>query len=160
MVNMQNLFSKGGRVNKKNQGFFNFPLGNRRGIVFTIDAIIAVIILIAFVSASYFYLKNINNNFGDNDLFQVSQDSLTVLELNNELQSAIATSSISDIQVYIDNLLPSHVCADIALYDSSDILQLNATKTNCTSSDETSSSIRTFIVSNNFYYAKMRSWYD
>jgi len=133
---------------------------NKRAIVFTIDAIIAIIILIAFTSASFYYLKNMNNDFGENDLFQISQDSLAVLELNNELQNAITTSSTSNIQVFIDNLLPSHVCADIMLYDSSDTLQLNTTKTNCISSDETSASIRTFIVNNNFYYAKMRSWYE
>jgi hypothetical protein len=133
----------------------------RKGIVLTIDAVIALVATSSLTTVMYFNLSKTQQiQWTDSDINDVCLESLAALELNDDLKYAIDSNSTSIIESFLDNLLPAHICGKIEIYDSGNSLKLSQTKANCTSGNETSIARRTFVSNSAVYYAKMEAWFE
>lgn len=138
------------------------PMSSSRGIIFTLDSILALTLTLSLITASLFYLgKTDESSFDEQQLRQLSLDSLAVLEKSSTLHITITTSQES-LSSFI-NALPDPVCANITLFDAQGIAQQSVQKNSCTEQEITAQTIvtrRVFIVNNEVYYAEMHSWYE
>jgi hypothetical protein len=131
----------------------------RKAFIFSLDAVIAVIIAGMMLLACFFYLSQTSTNiYKSQDLYKVSSDSLTILEKGNTLKTAVEANSTAAIQQFL-NSLPGQFCGNITIYTSASASLLSAQKTGCSSENEFSTAIRAFIAGNTEYYAKMELWY-
>jgi len=132
----------------------------KKAIIFSLDAIFAIIIAGIMILACFFYLSQTSTNLYKNqDIYKISLDSLTILEKDNTLKTAVETSNTTIIQQFLNSLSEQH-CGNITLYTSSSAAILSAQKTGCTSKNESTIAIRSFVANNsNIYYANMEAWY-
>ena len=132
----------------------------KKAIIFSLDAIFAVIIAGIMILSCFFYLsKTTTNLYQNQDIYKVSLDSLTILEKDNTLKTSVETSSVATIQQFL-NSLPDQHCGNITVYTSSSSQLLSAQKTGCTAKNESTIAVRSFIANNsNIYYANMEAWY-
>ncbi|MBW2984326.1 hypothetical protein KY361_04380 [Candidatus Woesearchaeota archaeon] len=132
----------------------------KKGIIFSLDAILAVIIAGVMILACFFYLSHTSTNLYQNqDIYKISLDSLTILEKDNTLKTAVETNSTTTLQLFLDSL-PAQLCGDITVYTSSSSAVLSAQKTGCTAKNESTIAVRSFVANNfNVYYARMEAWY-
>ena len=131
---------------------------NNKAIIFTLDAILAILAVSSIIIASQFYLSKTNIFYGQQDIYKMSTDSLTVLEKSRTLENAVKASSTSAIQNYLASL-PNQICATITVYDKNSVSLLSATKTDCAASDINRIARRCFISNFESYYAEMIAWY-
>lgn len=133
-----------------------------RGIIFTLDSILALTLALSMITASLFYLgKTDDSSFDEQGLRQLSLDSLAVLEKSGTLLLAMTTSQES-LESFVD-ALPQQVCANITLFDAESIAQHSVQKKDCQEQETTtkkSVTRRVFIVNHEVYYAEMRAWYE
>ena len=133
----------------------------RRGIVLTIDAVIALVAASSLTTVIYFNLSKTQQiQWTDSDINEICLESLAALELNDDLKDAIDSNSTSIIESFLDNMLPAQICGKIEVYDSGNSLKLSQTKANCTSGNKTSVARRTFVSDSVVYYAKMEAWFE
>ncbi|MFC1800639.1 hypothetical protein ACFLYT_01140, partial [Nanoarchaeota archaeon] len=86
-------------------------------------------------------------------------DSLTILEKDDSLKTAIETNTNATLQIFL-NSLSTQVCANLTIFTPTQSQIISAQKAGCTQSNESSTAKRTFIANNtNIYYADMVSWY-
>jgi hypothetical protein len=133
---------------------------NKKGIIFTLDAIFALIAAVTIITAAMFYMSQVSKlPYNMQALNRLAQDSLTVMEKDGTLRQAIETGSTSRMVIFLDSL-PDQICAKIDLKSKNHVMLYNATKTGCTSSDEYVITRRVFIANNfNIYYSKAEFWY-
>ena len=136
------------------------PVLRKRGVIFTLDAIFAVLTAMAFfIAILYFLNETADIPYSRQLLAEFSQDSLTILEKNSTLKLALVTDSTQQISEFL-NSTPSQFCAWIELRSSSGDALLNATKTACVNSSQPVIERRSFVIGNeSAYYARMESWY-
>lgn len=133
----------------------------KKGIIFTIDAIIAILAAITLTAGSFYYLSQTQNiQWTTADLFQISMNSLAVLELRNDLQNAVDSMSTTELDNYLNNILPVQVCADITIFNEAQSQILSTIKSGCTATAYNAVAIRSFYLNNNIYYAEMGVWYE
>ncbi len=139
----------------KNKLFFQ-----RKAIIFSLDAIFALIIAAVMILACFFYLSHTTTNLYKNqDIYKISLDSLTILEKDDALKTAVENSNTTTIQQFLDSLPEQH-CSNITIYTYSSAQLLSTQKTGCTAKNESVIAIRSFIANNyNIYYAKTEAWY-
>ncbi len=133
---------------------------NKKGIIFTIDAILAVLAALTLIAGSFYHLSQTQNiQWTEADRFQAAMGSLAVLELSNDLQSAVDGMTIIEIDKYLNNILPAQVCGDIRIFTEAQSEILSTTKAGCAASDYRAVAVRDLYVNNNIYYAQMGVWY-
>lgn len=131
----------------------------KKGGIFTIDAILALLISSAVIVYSFVLLGQNNNIEDDTDIITIAYDTLTVLEGSDVLSNAVNQNSIATISQFMNNL-PAHICANISIYTITSQQILSANKQNCNSSEQVSIARGAFIANNtNVYYAEMMAWY-
>ena len=132
----------------------------KKAIIFSLDAIFAIIIAGIMILACFFYLSQTSTNLYKNqDIYKISLDSLTILEKDDTLKTAAETNSTTTLQSFL-NSLPTQHCGNITVYTSSSTAVLSAQKTGCTAKNESTIAIRSFAANDyNIYYAKMEAWY-
>ena len=129
---------------------------DKKGMIFTIDAILAVVIAGIMLSAAYFY---ISDEYGEGDrqqnLYKISLDILSALEKDGALQNSVNAGSASSIGSFL-NALPTQICSNVTIYDNSSIIRASAQKQNCNITQPVFS--RRVFVSGNFsaYYAEAK----
>ena len=133
---------------------------NKKAVILTIDALLALIAAMTIIVAVVYFTGQVSNiPYNKQALNKISQDSLTVLEKDNVLKTAIETSSNTTLTLFLDSL-PSQICAKVDLKSSDQIIQESAIKTNCGSSNETVVVRRSFVANSfNVYYARMEAWH-
>lgn len=132
---------------------------NMRGIILTIDAMLALIALGILISAAVFFVNNAYNaQWTESELNKISMDTLTILEKDGTLESAVSDNSMTSTSTFL-NALPGQVCANISFYDSSGTYVNSTQTTGCTNSTRLSKARRSFIVGSIVYYAEMGAWY-
>ena len=133
----------------------------KKGILFSIDAIIALIVAGALILACFFILsKTTTNMHSSNDVFIKSLDSLAILEKDGTLKNVVETTNASTIQQFIDST-PAQFCSNITILSSASAQVLSVQKTGCTAKNESSVALRSFVSNNfNLYYARMEAWYS
>ena len=132
----------------------------KRGIIYTLDAILAGIVALSFVFICMSYLSaNPSEHLNALSLTTLDQDTLSVLEKDGVLADALQGDAL-DLGNFLD-ALPSNICAEIFLYDTDMTLYRNITKTGCLPSDDVVITRRVFFAGNATpYYAKLRGWYN
>lgn len=134
---------------------------NRKGFIYTLDAIFALMIAAIIIFASFQYLSQTHiARFNRSDLYRLSNDALAVMERNSGL-SNVVSGSTSSAQNYV-NSLPAQVCGNLTVLSTGNSLIGNAVKSGCDSAnvDELVVARRIFVHSNSStYYAKLEAWY-
>ncbi len=126
---------------------------DKKAILFTLDALFALILAFSFFVYFSFYFSDVENILYSNiDLLEKSNDVLAVLEKSNNLVDS------TQIQTYLD-ALPAQICANITVYNSGNIMQLSELKSGCTPTEENTITRRVFISEYNPYLAVMEAWY-
>ena len=133
---------------------------NKKAIIFTIDAILAILAAMVLIAGSFYYLSQTQNiQWTDADRFQIAINSLAVLELSNDLQNAVSSMSTAGLGNYLNTILPAQVCADITVFNEAQTQILTTIKNGCIVSNYRAVAIRDVYVNNNVYYARMQVWY-
>jgi len=134
-----------------------------KGIVISMDALIALLVLIVILTLTNGYLNGIQEAENRSLLLkEQASDIATVLEKNGFLEEAVKTGQVNDIRSYL-NRLPNSICAETIAFEAVDQnIVFSAVKPSCTqSSGEASSINRSFIMNDtqtNFYYARVTTW--
>lgn len=130
-------------------------LKNKKAILFTLDALFALLLSLSFfIYVSFYFFPSQDTTYANYDLLQIAGDSLAVLEKTKELSKL----STIGLQTYVD-ALPSQYCANITIYDSADVNQLSVKRNNCNSAEQNAISRRIFISGNMPYLAAIEVWY-
>ena len=134
---------------------------NNRGILFSIDATIAIIIAIVLISIAFFYLGEIDlQETSNTDLVEYGRSVLVVMEKNEVLANSILTNSSLEIVGFFDNYTKSNACFNLEVEDVNGIQQFLVYKTGCSLPVNKDVVKRTFIVNkNDIYLAKMEAYY-
>jgi len=143
----------------------------KKGFIFTTDIIIAVITALIFITIAFGYISNTQAiNWNKPALSQFAQDSLTILERNDDLGRDMRANSNASIQIFLNNL-PSNLCGRIVLYNitysSNSLYAMNATKKNCKEPTQRAVARRNFVIlrkilsrtTASYHQAKMELWY-
>ena len=129
----------------------------KKGFVFTLDAILAILATVVILISIYSILSNVNTVNND-DLHKITLSSLAILEKNNYLSNGV-NGNFSNINNFL-NSLPSQICANISLYNVDNNIINSNKKNGCSSSDNLVVGRRVFVSDYNVYYAKMEAWYE
>lgn len=134
----------------------------KKGIIFTLDALIALLFLTSALTITFFYLKQMAHEANEAvpDVYStVAMDAMTVLEKSYGLANSL--NGGDDIERFIDSL-PSNLCANITVYSAENSIMFSREKSGCTAEQESARNIyvawRVFIVNHSFYYAGFRGW--
>ncbi|RME15155.1 MAG: hypothetical protein D6797_07230 [Bdellovibrio sp.] len=133
----------------------------KKGIIFTLDAIIAILVAASFILASFFYLSKATNvPYDRQGIYDLSLDSLAVLEKKGDLAYSVENGSNSTLVEFLNFSLSQQVCGEIKIFNTDTFQLLTATKPGCTPINETSFARRVFIANNSkIYYAEMEVWF-
>ena len=89
----------------------------KRGVFYTLDAIMAVVLLAIMLSVAFVILSGWGMpQYDETMLSTTGNDMLTVLDVNGTLGDAVLNDNANALQLYL-TLLPSHICASISVYD-------------------------------------------
>lgn len=134
-----------------------------KGYIFTLDAILAILVAVSLITTIYFFVSGIQTvDWSKVNLNNQIMDSLTVLELNDDLENSILTGSNTTLNTFLDDMFPHPACGYIELRDKYDALQMYSMKSNCSRAgrNEVFIARRTFITVGGIYYAMMEGWYE
>ncbi len=128
---------------------------DKKGVIFTIDAILAVVIAGIMLSAAYFYISE-EYDAGDRQqsLHKMSLDVLSVFEKEGMLHNSVSAGSASSIGSFLD-ALPSQICSNVTIYDNSSIIRASAQKQGCNITQPVFSR-RVFVSNFSSYYAEAK----
>jgi uncharacterized membrane protein len=137
----------------------------KRAVLFSIDAMLALISAIILIGIAFFYLSSVETlNWSQPGTFITAMDTLNVLRIDNTFSESIRYSSNESLILFMDNMFAVNICGRIELYNSTGNLLIDANKTNCLLPNQTNPadiyvSRRTFVYNKNMYYAFLRLWY-
>jgi len=141
---------------------------SKNAIVFTLDAVFAIIAAAIIIFAVLFYTSQLSRTpFAKQSLSRISKDSLTVLEKDYSLKYSVQSGSYDGIQSFLDSL-PTQICARIGLKDSSGALFKIINKSGCPDYSPSTDRIihrRVFVADDasqiqHIYYAEITAWYS
>ena len=154
MLNKKDKEKMGGKVL-----FWKSTKLNKKALIFTLDAIFALIIALTLIMGTLFLINQENQLFNEQALEFIAQDSLTVLEKDGSLSYAIEESTSVTINLFQENL-PEQICSLIVLKDSAGQQILSSLRSSCgTNAKKYSVARRSFILSSEPYYAEMTVWF-
>jgi len=138
---------------------------NSRGIVISLDALIALLIFFSIIASSIFYFSQVHYDAKNSILLKESaMDALIVLEKSGTLEKAIQSNKVVGIRRFI-NKLPNSMCFDLSLFHESDLSNaiISFLKPGCKKNFIDSATFnRGFIVRNDFeaefYIARITAW--
>ncbi len=132
----------------------------RKSIIFSLDALLALVSGIILIIASFFYISQIQTiQWGQPAIYIMTMDSLNTLKTDRTLENAVETNSSTTLSKFLNNMLGPNTCGGIELYNSTGSRRLSVNKTGCSSPVQVYIARRTLISNNIIYYATMRSWY-
>ena len=129
---------------------------NKKSVIFTLDAILAILIAGVMITASYFYISQANIPMSNRqNLHKISMDALVVLEKDGTLKDSVQTGSASGLSEFL-NLLAPQICSKFTIYDDSSTLVLSSQKSDCNITQPVLSR-RVFVLDNfSTYYAESK----
>ena len=138
---------------------------NKKAIVFSIDAMLALVSAMVLIGVAFFYLSQVQTlNWSQPGTFITAMDTLNVLRIDNTFSDSISQNSNESLIQFMDNMFPVNICGRIELYSNDSVLLIDANKTNCILPTQTSSADvyvarRTFVHNKSMYYAFLRLWF-
>lgn len=128
----------------------------KKAILFTLDAMFALVFSLVIISASVYFVLQPNLEVTNSEKVRlISYSALAVMEKQAMLERAIVNSDNSQIQSFIDSF-PLNVCAEVTFRDSRAIITSQVFKQSCTIGEEYFITRRIFIANNDIYYADLR----
>jgi len=133
---------------------------NKKGIYFTLDVIIAIIIATSFTLVFFFMLSEVRTVVPE-PLYQFSIDLSRALDVGGHFGNAIRDGNSSTIPLFFTGALRSSVCAKVDLYDDVPALLQSIDADNCAGQTPRSSSSveRIFEVDGGMYFARLTTWF-
>ena len=127
---------------------------NKKSVIFTLDAIMAVLIAGIMITSAYFFISQTDAaSFNRQNLNKISLDVLAVLEKDNTLKGSVESGSASELDTFLA-FLPSPLCGKVTVFDSNFTSVLTAQKSGC-DFDQPAVSRRIFVTDNfDVYYAE------
>jgi len=142
----------------------------KKGFIFTIDALAAILSTFIFITISFWYFSHVQTlNWNDPALYQFTQDSLAVLDMNGDLIRDTQIGNAS-IQQFL-NSMPGNICGSISVYnmtnDNNPLHDFTVTKANCQQGKKTTIARRSFAINYRtgnrvtvmYHYAQMEAWF-
>jgi hypothetical protein len=130
--------------------------GNKKGLIFTLDALFAILTLIFIVSSIVFFMGQLDSTlYARQSLDIIARDSLSMLERDGTLQQAVDISNGAVIEFFL-NALPNSLCGQVLIFDAESLQLLAANKAGCSVGVDKVTTRRSFITTGlNPYYAQM-----
>jgi hypothetical protein len=128
---------------------------SRTAIIFTLDAIFAVLLGLSIILASLFYIYRTSIPTGAENLQLLSMDVLSVMEKNGELSLALTGGTHPPLQ----EVLPANICSRLTLYSATSEKILTTSKTGCGLPGDYVITRQVFLVDKTIYYAELELWY-
>jgi hypothetical protein len=130
----------------------------KKAVIFTLDAILALLIAGSMITASFFYLSQENIQFTRQSLYKMALDLFAILEMDGSLADYASTGSNSSIINFISTL-PSQLCINLTLYNNDSAFMHSTQKSNCNITQPVVS--RGVFVHYNLsaYYAELKMGY-
>ncbi len=134
-------------------------LTTRRGFLFSLDALLALLVLFIVLSTAYSQLATVKRSaWADAGLSQTGADTLAVLAKSGRLTAAL--NGNSSAAYYVIGYVPSGVCAQLRIFNASDNQQMLISKANCGNrTGPVRIARRTFIYNGNPMWASLEAWY-
>jgi hypothetical protein len=134
---------------------------NKKSILFTLDSIFALVIALIILSAVIFSLRSLSvKNWSETNINELGMDYLTILENNDMLEYSVNSQTTGELKTFLNSFLKENMCGKLRIYDSSDNMILEESKTGCVDQKSVFITKRSFVVNNNFYYAAFEGWYN
>ena len=137
-----------------------------KGVIVSLDALVAALVLITMISLSSFYLGQVDASERSSTLLkETAMDTLTSLEKSGKLEQSVQNSDPGRLREYV-NRLPNSLCLDLSVYNSTDLSnpEFSVLREDCTKNFSSSSTInRGFAVRSGssalLYVARLTAWY-
>ncbi len=137
-----------------------------KGFVFSLDALIAMLLLITMFITATIYFNQVEFKENINIVLkQIAMDSITVLEKNGKIENAIKQNQVNELRSFL-NKLPKSICGEIKIYKTSDLTnpELIVLKENCEQNFLESALIKRSIIVKNekeieLYLSEIKTWY-
>ena len=141
-------------------------MSKRNGFVISIDALLAMLLLLSLFAAATAYYGGIRFEAGSSlALKQVASDSITVLEKSGKLEQAVQDGKVNGIRAFL-NKLPNNVCGEVSIYSQSDLgnPELLSLRQGCKKNFLDLATVRrSFLVRSEnsaaAYLGEMKAWY-
>jgi len=131
-----------------------------KGILFTVDAIFAIVICLTIILSSFFFLSQTQKiRYSDTALDTLNTDMIVVLTLDGTLERGIQEKSSTGIKVALDTL-PVQACMRIIVKFKNESVLLDETKTGCTGNEYSKKKQGTFALNGEIYLTQAISWYE
>jgi len=133
----------------------------KKGFIFSLDAIIAVLIALLMITSILFYLSQNSHSPNRENLNNIALDSLVLLEKSGALSATVISLDPSALDSYLGTL-PYNICARIELFESRADGSLSKTlshyRAGCSLPSSYIISRRVFIASRITYLAELEVW--
>lgn len=107
------------------------PRCSPRGVVFTLDALLALLAAAILFTTIFFFISRVEiAPFSSDVLVTLAEDSLTILEKDGTLLEAHATGGTAALLRYLDGL-PLRFCGSIGISDPDGTLLAAAQRSGC-----------------------------
>lgn len=128
---------------------------NKRGIIITLDSLVAFFIVISIASIVLATVSGLSFS-GQDSLAQTSQQVLFVAEQTGILDPSV---SATEKREFLNETLPARYCGVLSLFDEIGDYDFNVTKDGCEdNAEEQGVALRAFIDAPDIYYASLRVW--
>ena len=136
-----------------------------KGFVFSIDGLIALLILATLILISYTFLANLNfDEINRQELKNFGENTLAILEKNKDLEFTIRADNTQHIKSFI-NRAPYTTCISLNIYAISDLNNtvVSVSREGCTNVNQNKTTLfRTFYSGNtanmSLYLAELNLW--
>ena len=119
---------------------------NRRGFIFTTDALLALLLSAFLLYITYSTLDRVTKAESySGEMRTLSRDTLAAMEESGLLARAVQQSRNDEIRGVLD-ALPPNTCADAAVYSTSIVVAAQRTGCNCTNASTVVAAQRTFVA--------------
>lgn len=140
---------------------------NSRGIIISVDALLAILIVLSLLGLATFYFGQIGFE-AQNSLYlkKVGMDVLSVMEKNEVLEDIIENDTIVLAKPFLE-ALPHNICGEIKIYEYNDTetVKLSTVKKDCKKSKQEIASIKRSFVRKlgssanvQVYLAEVNTW--
>jgi len=137
---------------------------NNKGFVISIDAMLALSVMLVLFIAAAFYLAQVKSS-ATPSLFlkEFSMDTGMVLEKTSLLKNAIEKNSSTELSSFL-NKLPKNVCLEVSIFnkDNLESAEITVLKSGCNADYSEKTSIKRGFLAGSppeFYIARISAWH-
>jgi hypothetical protein len=132
----------------------------KKGMLFTIEAMLGLLLVILLLVSIY---DNISDSklpkFSNLYLFDISNDILVLFRHSGEIDKVITTKNPNTLGIFLDYMLPYHICSSIEISDHLGTESYISFKPGCVIRNQNVVSVfGSHIIDEEIYYINIQSW--